>query len=597
MKGEYQFLFLANIALATNIVKADNICHQYQLSIVARLDHEEPSYCDDSGLCHHLNISCNDAFDRLIDLQINITGIPPIARQISQSQITTIRSSDAMYYEIEMVDEDPNYFSFSQPPDRRFVDASMSDPDYGYISPRIDLITDRIISNFPQLVYDEQRDGELLRDVVSAAVRIGSNSIEVPGIELAVHQSDSMRKWAYCVRMMIDHISLSAFSPIEYQRILASFAPWMHAFLKSMFFMGIHFDNLLEDNSSLDIVHSIAKFHPKYTLDDGLWYIQYTEKWNTLRTPIQLDDSDIDYIYSLTNDMDEDIDAATSRPQQSPDNPLAALLTHQMDTFGDYAKIELAYHAVKYTRTCWMENICLSPTSEQIDYLNEFVSTNYYHALRSRFAISDIFGQFLEPHDLLNVLTPISVSNIHVRLRSGMHTKRMTVNLCNLAMSTIYSLSFLTKYDLAGMIGFDYVDNSGEDCETTSPPVDMYESLLEEIFHIRSGFFETDESGNVFRTNSAASLDQFLHPYDVSRNIGRVIGLAVKLRPLTAVSLTRFMSPVSPSRTVLESFFFNSTHIRSGFYDVYIDNMLETLFHNNGTRLFEALVHLTTTYV
>jgi hypothetical protein len=71
----------------------------------------------------------------------------------------------------------------------------------------------------------------------------------------------------------------------------------------------------------------------------------------------------------------------------------------------------------------------------------------------------------------------------------------------------------------------------------------------------------------------------------------RLFALAIRYRTGLDLlfPLITTQSGLTNTPTIHENIFFNSNYIRSGFYDIFHDGMLESLFRNNGNRLIEAI--------
>ena len=505
------------ILIGTIVCAKSDICYQYQISIA---DGSARSYCDDENFCQNLpeRISCDDAFNRLIDMQKVLTDIPPIVSQSTQSEHMEITLSERMYHEIMMLDDDPDYFPFAQPPRRDDVDDSMLEPEYMDFIGSTNLVVSSIIDRFPKLVYNETSDGNILRQFVQAARTIRRISVYSPGIVLAVHQSDSMRQFAWAIRMMFDHIIVASSSFKQTERLLVSMSPWLHAFLHALFLIETHYDRLLDDVASWDIINAIVKYHPLYTGGDGVWYVRTTKRWDLVlsRPPLAIDGPDHDHILSLWDNRDP-LEASIR----------AFITSDDFESLYDFAQLSSAYLTLNYFREA--SNVSLhglNLNQSDLLLLDEYVQTNYYAALHGRVVVADIFSDCLSPENLLHVVSAYATANNYLSMRSGNHRRVLTINKSQMAVSTIYILSAYSKYDLAGEIEFLFIDHS--DVRETPRPYPggtwaFHEDLLDEIFDIRSGFFERSAIGSYTRTDSAGPLALFLTPFEVSVAIGRIL--------------------------------------------------------------------------
>ena len=560
-----------------------DLCHQ----LAARSGNQ--SRCDDSGICvglfdsvNHRPITCKDAFNRFIDASTRMITVPPIFSTVTRFEDFECSRSTSMYAEIMFHDEDPEYFSLCQPPPRDDVDASLLEPVFVSTGPLVFNITDRIISSFPLLVFNSSSDGLVLRQLVSAARAIQRAAIDQPAILLAVHQSDWMRQYAWCIRTMVDHWANSPnLSFKDTERYLSSIAPWMHAFLHALFIMKIQFQNVFDDCASWDIVNAIVRYHPKYTKDDGVWYIRSSRQWTQItRPPLIFDSPDEDYISSLWEGV--------------PEHPLNASMTALMSSapgfsiFYDQHLISVAFLTLKFLGPY---SLHIPLEEANIESINDYVGTDFSAALSSRIAFATVFGYIVTPSNLMSLVTPISTSNTYVPIRLNFHKTVMLIPRDTLALSTIYQVSKLTKYHLAGKVEFELIDG-GESTSLTDGLEGFFEDVLEDIFHTQSGFFERGNN-SVYRRSIESSgeypLEDFLSYSQISTSIGRIFGLVFKFddsRPL----LARYIRPEKNNSTVYETLFFSSFYIRNGFYDVYHDNMIETLFSNNGSKFLQGLV-------
>ena len=577
-----RILIAGLLVVITRAISDWDICRQYQLTFSLSTS-SRVSSCDDAGFCSNSSseMLCDEAFERLIDAQELIIDIPPIVSQTDPDEYSTVALSNRMYHELMMQDMDPEYFPFAQPPPRDDVDESMNAPEYVSFERITSQIVETVMDRFPYLVYNETHDGVLLREFIHSVRQIAWISItHAPAIVFAVHQSDSMRKFAWSVRAMVDHVAMSSTTFKETERLLVSIAPWMHAFLHAFFILQIHFPGLIEDNHSQDVIYALVKYHPLYTNDDGVWYIRTTPPWNSgdpPRIPLVIDRPDGEF-------WGDRIPSETALASLLPSSDLSSLYAY--DTIRGSFLTWKSFH----DSTGW-PSIHLVPS--QIEIFNDYVETNYLAALHGRLAIAEMFSSIISPKNILSVISPYSTANAYMEMRLGNHRRVVTINRSNMSMSTIYVVSQYSKYDLAGRIEFGFVDES--DVRETPKPYPggmerFYEDLMEEIFDITSGYFElVGEDGSYRRTTTSGPLGVFLSPRQVSVAIGRIIGL-ILLDDNPGNILTRFLT-VRPNSSIIDCFFFESYHIRAGFYDVYHSNMLERMFHNNGTRLLEALVH------
>ena len=446
----------------------------------------------------------------------------------------------------------------------------------------IDVLNQRIAASFPRMVYTREWDEAELRDFVLAAKLAAENALCDHRLVPTLNRNKSFRELIWNMKMMVEHVAFTGLSFEKAQNILASIAPWVHAFMHAHFYLGFETFDVFAD-AGWDFLNEVVKYHPQYTEDiDGVWYLRLErravvppyDRISALidRIPYMLDMPELDTIMEIVD--------IRITPVMTP-NHLAEMLWNRLewvfpcDDFGDSDALRAILFALKYMHEfetigvgyeaiqALLQSIRSSPERQAI--LAEHWHGDFSPSTPS--AAIGVFNEFIRPENLFELLRSLRLTETR-----GKH-RIIRVNPATILEDSLrkFGSRSLSKYDLADSYG--YFTFSGE---YPGKSVGFFQDLLSQLFDPNRGHF-TNVNGRYYLDPSNTV------QYKVA--IGRIMGKILKLENPHGI-LNDYLSPAP---TVLETFFFNSMDVRSGFYDVFHDGMLERLFQNNGTRALEAL--------
>jgi len=454
----------------------------------------------------------------------------------------------------------------------------------------VDRHADRVLE-FPRLVYSDELDGELLRNItlnIRFLVEVGgSNRLYVSRL---VRRLGWMRKWAWTIVVIMEHItSRSGLTFRESELLLVSVAPTMHAFVHALFHLGIDFPDFFLGFQN--VISTVTKFHPIYTLDDdSTWYIRLTPEFRTgmptmdFLSVYPLDVPDMEF---FVTEWGEDFFAQILHDRRCLVQHIHRLLLSPI--------LSRAYRPSRFEALSLIEPLAL--TMHTLRYLKEF-RPEYYQELimaglldmklnRAEIPLTRIIQIATLMHDhttirgimehfhrlirddrvLLTDIVPID--NMANRLISIRRQDQLTeIPFYEDHKLILISIANLTRFQLAGTIELGSL-----------PIMNIYEALLATLFHQGNGIFWFNR-GEYYLTETAMSQPLLLV------GIGRLFGLIVKHGNRFNI-LGRYIS-ASPTSTLLESLFFSSEEMRKGFYDVFLPNCLDTRYQS-GYEIAKAL--------
>ena len=446
----------------------------------------------------------------------------------------------------------------------------------------VDNHSDRILQHFPRLVYSEEIDGEVLRNISanihSLVDASGSHRITVSRI---VRGLGWMRKWAWTMVVVMEHIaSRTGLSMKESELLLISIAPSMHAFLHALFYLEIDFPDLFFGFQN--IIMSVGQYHPLYIEDDPVWFIRLTPEFRTdmstnrplVKMPVGVPDLDFlqmewgdDRFEELLVDPHVLVREVSQvfrcpilnrpfRPSYSESVTVMERVSLVMYTLAYFREVDAEYY--QQLVLAGLLDFKLDRIQQPLSRIIQMASLMHDYAT-IRFLI-EIFGDMItDKKALLFLITPIdNMANRFVRIRRDQHETLFP--FFPEIQDTLTTIANLTRFQLAGYIQFGSV-----------PLTLIFEPLMENLFSSTSGIFWYN-NGQYLLTEHTRTQPLLLI------GIGRLLGLIVKFGNPGNI-LSQFIgSSSSPLSSVQESLFFSSEGMRQGFYDVIIQDTFEGVF-------------------
>ena len=548
----------------------------------------EISICLDDRYCSHsalpLRISCVDAFTYLTLSNRRLITVPPI---IGNERLSS------QFFNINRIDQ-KKIFAL-------LIDLIRS-------------LTDRILDGLPRLVYVEDHDGVMLRRLVATA-RVFS--LIVPNVPSNILDVPVLKKWKWSMRIISDYLTWTGMTFQETETVLISVVPFMHAFLSVAYYVPpIATGGELLSCIDYDILNTIVGYHPLYTDDpgetDGVW-----------RIPSELHELPayypINFIRFLPAPDPEDLADLWGGPKfHDPEFPsffvnILSNITQTVTNPDTMEKWKLVLMTLKYFGEIKKEYHLSEWFSEKL--------TEYFLKVVENFScqwsvMDPHFCQLHQPQlrglfilirrriselAALRLLLAYSNTMLCVPWRPSI---RSYIHMMPTFEEKVVYFAGMDKYRLAADFSFYMVRQvANDDVERRRVRIslpDFFRALLVETFDPANGIFvpaSFDDGGiRRFMLNRTVDQDDDFAPI-IRRNrvfVGRLIALIIRegcghfLKeylpnyPLNNTSET--------SITVSDAIFFSSWYVRSGFYDVFHELMLERIFDNNGTLALSAII-------
>ena len=476
----------------------------------------------------------------------------------------------------------------------------------------IEQITKRIHSRFPRLVYVEEHDAPILRALVTMARKISGLVKMSPAIEVNLYREPKIIEWKWSIQMITDYIKLASVSFLETERILISVAPFVHAFLHVAYYLDIASGDELQKCIDFDVLTTIVKYHPLYTQedeDDGVWYIRFPKRVDlssTLQTlgPISfvtapelcdLEEYWGPQVYDLN--FPETLFRSLSRyvGNMTVDPETKGWLKQTLITLKLFSEKRMV-------KVHWIHQI----QTDAIDRLaSQTLFQKHYEGNQSELLrLMMMLRERLHLTVQLRLLVPLSYMNSYIA---------RAPNVCALMRRPILSfedklecISGANKFQLTWQLQlFRTKINSPKPYQML--PIGMgnfYKTLLEDTFDPARGIFlpvvmSADEHRRFVLNRTRDNDEAFA---STNRRLRVFVGrlMALTLREEFGAYLMDYLPKKSASdyqQTIMETIFFNSWYIRSGFYDVYHEGMLERIYKNNGTKALMAFQGLNTLFI
>ena len=526
------------------------------------------SKCLDDGFCSGtiFDCSCEDAFIELTEsLPSSHVAAPPIIAH----------QRPFVQYDHPSIDSDGRSAVI-----RRLFD-------------RIGQMTNRILFNFPRLVYDEEIDGDMLREMVADAKLIsGFISYESSTLD----NNDSISKLIWSIRIISDYLNRYAIRFQEIDDILVNVAPFVHAFLHVAYYLPIIPDGDLLKCIDYDVLHTVVQYHPLYTNEndqDGIWYIHVGL---TDAIQVTLEETDDAVRYVLYPDV-EDVADYWGPQFWDPDFPEILLRT-----ISNYTEIETDFRSKRsvnkalFTFKYMASNPQLWCSSELGRILmNAFQHWMVSSAIISQIAIQSpnlkimrLFGHFLPPTDRLMILPAYSeacatllVARLHLHIIPSVWSFR----------DEMEQLARLDRYVLSNFRVYETRITSTYAIQLEHLQFSEYlRRLLEGTFDPENGIFipvvdSQDPRRYALHPDLVVSMDPQARETCVF--VGRLMALILR-ENFGHILINYLPSRATSDQTIVETIFFGSRDIWSGFYDVYHYRSLDYYLVDNGSLALMA---------
>ena len=475
-------------------------------------------------------------------------------------------------------------------------------PLFDSLDERMYNYTDNLMDRFPNLDYTDEFDGENLRNITTTIqdlVAIGDATGSSGVITRVIRRTAWMRKWVWTMVSMMEYmVRRPNLTIAESARILISMAPSMHAFLYSLFMLKLDFPDLFFGFQN--IVHTVVKYNPLYMGGDPVWYLRLVPELSgphgnpsVSLISLPLDIPDVDLLDTRWGGFLEQIrsrpDRLVRRIHELIGSPMFATsaarpaFTHASPIIGS---LGLAMYTVRYFRefepSIFSQLVAaglldLKPSGFEARLSNMITTLTRFRHLMTVRSIWELFGQSItNPRILLKHIIPIDhASHKYMSTSSDDFVETVSVVLEDSIMETLISISRLSKFALAGRLLLN-----GDDFET------LIEYFYADVFDPRNKVFKQVATG-VYRPSEIASEQP-----EILIGVGRILGITFKIGNPEDV-IGRYLG--RPSRTSLNNgttlnpLFFESTHIRKGFYDVILENTIESMFPLPGVGIISAL--------
>jgi hypothetical protein len=466
----------------------------------------------------------------------------------------------------------------------------------GFFS-RLSQTADRILANFPRLVYDEEIDGDMLRDLVTKAELLSQFIVSESRTRSVFQTNPVIHQWKWSIRVISDYISQIQVRFTDIDRLLVSAAPFIHAFLRTAYYLPIIPDGELLNCIDYDLLHTIVEYHPRYTNatddQDGVWFINLGAQDVATLSLEQADDA-MRYVIAP---VDASQIAEYWGPQFYDMNSFTEFLARQLSNLTaitDDLSSRRSVRKALFTFKCILSE---SETSHRIVLgsilrdaflswrLNDSASIANLVRNPQHVSILRMMKASIQPTDRLKLLPSYSDSHrISPRIPIYQAVSPSTWSFGH----EIIRIANFSRHDLSA--NFDFTINHTTTTNGTRivpVPFSYY------LHRLLEGTFEP--SYRIFVPNSDPQAPQryTLNPRIGTRArplrvyIGRLMALA--LRENSGHVLINYLPTHSTgTENIVDTIFFGSWDIRSGFYDVYHDNTLEYMFNNNGSLALMA---------
>jgi hypothetical protein len=592
------FLLLSGLLVGQTVVASD-VCailaSTDTLNEFARLGVFTP-YCDHSDSCVGLTrhetpdevITCDDAFIILTNRNRHRVNEPPIVTQIDDETHILYDELETEYLSSNQTTSEARFQSQFNPNTRSLLES---------FATALEKVVERIFELFPRMVYQEDIDGPLLRNITHIANSLSPNDAviaflfgTIPRISKYVMQTDSMRKYARAIAMMMRLVSFRKIR--ETELLIVSMAPWLHAYFRVMFDLRIVYPHAQDEYEWLLLTASTIC--PLYTEGSpSTWYLLLDSTvepqpfsprdrsitWESVVEVFGADSAvehDGEYLLrNLISNMTRYISLHDPEEEEFHNctNSIRKLV-YAMEFMAEFESFDFGEIATA-DDFCVIEDMMNVQTSNA----DEDVGLTSMEALMRLF----LFG--LNPYVLRDRLPRIDDATDYIPMQSNSPGAALFVYYDEVGIRRdrlLNTLLSFTKHDFMMQVHLIAVDADFP----LSDPRELVADMMDVFFSPLTGWFEAEYSSD----DSLDLLDDNAAYYRITPHfansspsnqvaLGRLIGFILWIRNPGNI-LNKYIKPPRQDSTIFETLFFGSRYIRQGFYDIYLADSLEMSYMN-----------------
>ncbi len=551
-------------------------------------------FCEYSNFCVGVNrrdipLSCDDAFRELVNRALVLIEEPPIVWQISEPLHHMFQEAETGYVESSMLNHNEFIYMNFDRETRELIDEMATITDE---------ILERIFLSFPRLVYIEEIDGHLLRNFTEKA-RLLASPIRSDDDDITTYemQSDWMRKYAWCISMMLWHVNIQPLDQIEIN--IAAIAPWLHAFLKSTFFLNIVYPDLFQGYAWL--LHRAAQFDPLYTDDDRVWYI-------LLDSTVTVQNEVVIHRHAnLSWDIVEDVYGyplhrnGTLFVRHLVQHIRECQAAWQVDEPDRISPLVQNIHRIVYAMEymAFYDNVDFNTVATEsdiraiLDHVHADTLRDVQMSSTALETLLRVFASSLTLEDKTLLLPTLEAVTDFIPMQTCASVKEILVHYDYTGLrlpSLVSALLELDKHDLSLRVTFRPTGiYHPSESRVLSDILDAFVSPFEQLFEVHNSSEDLlDEDANYYRLNRAHAFSDYGKRVQIA--FGRIIGLFIRFGNLNGI-LNRYIKPPRMNASVFETLFFGSRFIQQGVYDIYLAGSFEQSFIN-GQELCSVLALL-----
>jgi hypothetical protein len=567
-----------------------NITGSYIVPGVAR------PFCGYDDVCKNLHhrvtlnkrITCNEAFEILTNRNKERFEEPPIVSLVSEDIRLTTESSEIQYR---------NASNWKIALRRDLVKKNSTLLQIDHLGNITNHIVHRLSSPFPRLVYNEEVDGPMLRNFTEAA-RLLSREIEffsdpdwLDPITVCVTKAVWMRQLTWFMDSILWHAAAQPFDRTD--MYIVAMAPWLHAYMKTCFYLRIFFLNFYDDYGW--ILRTASTIYPLYTTE-RVWYM--------LLEPTVGDNPIIQRNALLSWDIVEDtFYSPLTRNGENLVRLLLSKMTEYMTHIASKRTLEIQLcrwglrklvFAIEYLWFFESINFSSFLTSDDVDTITKLVThaKHYIHAATTA-SIMRVFDSVISAKTKIGILTPLSDFGQNVPLPAIYSTRQLVVRYVEGILQRNELATALWKFTKRELSMYIMLQVQ---TEIRPPWTKVFNDMMLAFVSPEFGLFT---AANLTENNATVITHYKIKPMygqAVARDhlaFGRLLGLFLRLGNPDQV-LNQYIKAPRENATVFETLFFGSRIIRHGFYDVYLADSIERYFQN-GQELVAALPFLSGT--
>lgn len=532
----------------------------------------------------HVPITCNEAFESLTNKNNQRFQEPPIVSFIGP------RIGVFIALELEFVESTRE----TREQQRNKIQSDLARSLIDSLGNTTQNIVDRIFGTFPRLVYDESYDGDMLRNLTETARLLSRDitlqrTLSVHPITIFVMQTSWMRQFTMCINTMMWHVAAQFLNQTD--KHIVAMAPWLHAYMKTCFYLGIFYPDLYDHFGWL--LRDVSTVKPLYT-SENTWYMLLSEFVG--------DHLALYRNRNITWDMVEDMFNAPV-PRNGD-----YLLPFLVSNISEYLSLELTgnesqvdQRGMQIERLAYAMEFLFCFDSfyvgssmlnhDDVQTIRRFLDLNSTHMDTATMeSIVRIFKPIIPLRSRMDLTMSLLKVNANIPISAAYATRDFVIVYNGRELMRdylVYNLLKLTKYDFTLSIRMQIAHATPPDWETVAN--DMILAFLSPRVGLFQRINSTDNNGTIF---TYYKMKPIYHP-NVARNhlaFGRLLGILFqRLNPYQV--LNRYIKPPRENATIFETLFFESRIIRHGFYDVYVADSIERDFQD-GLELCTALATL-----